>query len=120
MERQEDDRRIPVSAMNGAIVASLQSALTPQLLQWLRDDLLGAAARHRARLAVLDLAGLTGLDRLEYLDIVDTARMLQLMGVRTVLAGTRPGIIAGLSALGADMAALPGACDLESALAYDR
>ena len=58
------------------------------------------------------------MDRVEFENVVDTAKMLKLMGVKTCLVGMRPGIISGLSAVGADMTALHGVCNLEQALEY--
>jgi rsbT antagonist protein RsbS len=118
MDSQQDERRIPISMVNGAIFASLQVTPVPQLMAWLREDLLNMAKQHRSRLALLDLSGIVSMDEQEYTDIIDTAKMLKLMGVQTILVGMRPGIIAGLSAIGADLTVLPGVCDLEQALEY--
>ena len=61
------------------------------------------------------------MDEQEYDDLVATARMLKLLGAGTVLVGLRPGMVAALAALDVDLAALPGARDVEQGLAlpYD-
>ena len=118
MEHQSDEQRIPISMMKGAIFASLQGTLLPHLMLRLRNDLLEMARQHRCSRALLDMAGIETMDRQEFESVIDTAKMLKLMGVETWLVGMRPGIISGLSAVGADMTALHGVCNLEQALEY--
>lgn len=116
MESANEEQRIPVSMMRGAIFVSLQVALRPSLMLALREDMLNMAHLQPCARALLDVSGIHSMDKTEYDGLVDTARMLQLMGVRTFLVGMRPGIISGLSAVGADLSAIHGVCHLEQAL----
>ncbi|WP_422997154.1 STAS domain-containing protein [Undibacterium sp. Ji67W] len=116
MELQSEEQRIPISMMHGAIFASLQVALMPHLMRKLREDLLEMARQHRCSRALLDISGIETMDKGEFDGLIETAKMLRLMGVKTIVVGMRPGIISGLSAVGADMTALPGVCNLEQAL----
>lgn len=109
--------RVPVSMIGKVVFASLQVSPHPQLLHCLRDDLAQRVVQSRATRVLLDLSGLVTLDDHEYAHVLETARMLRLLGARTVLVGMRPGIVAALAALDADLTALPGACDLEQGLA---
>ncbi len=112
-----DETRIPVSMIGQVVFASLQVALRPPLLDWLRTDLSRTVVRSRATRVLLDLSGIVSLDEQEYDHLLATARMLRLLGAGTVLVGMRPGIVAALAALDADLGALPGALDVEQGLA---
>lgn len=112
-----EETRVPVSMIGKVVFASLQIDPHPQLLAWLREDLARRVVQSRATRVLLDLSGLVTLDEHEYAHLVDTARMLKLLGAGTVLVGIRPGIVAALAALDADLSALPGACDVEQGLA---
>lgn len=114
---EADETRIPVSMIGKVVFASLQVALRPQFLTWLREDLSRLVVERRATRVLLDVSGIVSLDEQDYEHLVATARMLQLLGAGTVLVGMRPGIVAALAALDADLSALPGAMDVEQGLA---
>ncbi|MFZ6693084.1 STAS domain-containing protein [Undibacterium sp. SXout20W] len=118
MEQQSQQQGIPISMMQGAIFASLQGVLMRHLMLKLRNDLLEMARKHRCSRALLDMSGIETIDKSEFDGIVDTAKMLKLMGVKTWLVGMRPGIISGLSAVGADITAVQGVCNLKQALEH--
>ena len=111
-----DETRIPVSMIGKVVFASLQVALRPRLLTWLREDLSRLVVARRATRVLLDVSGIVSLDEHEYEHLVATARMLRLLGAGTVLVGMRPGVVVALAALDADLSALPGALDVEQGL----
>lgn len=112
-----EETRVPVSMIGKVVFASLQIDPHPQLLAWLRDDLARRVVQSRASRVLLDLSGLVSLDEEEYAHLIATAGMLKLLGAGTVLVGMRPGIVAALAALDADLSAVPGACDVAQGLA---
>lgn len=114
-----EEIRVPVSMIGKVVFASLQIDPQPQILEWLRDDLARTVVHSRATRVLLDMSGLVALDEHEYAHLVATARMLRLLGAGTVLVGMRPGIVAALAMLDADLSALSGARDLEQGLALD-
>lgn len=118
---QTDETRVPVSMIGKVVFASLQIEPRRQILAWLREDLSRMVVQSRATRVLLDLSGLVSLDEQEYEDLIATARILKLLGAGTVLVGLRPGMVAALAALDVDLAALPGARDVEQGLAlpYD-
>ena len=118
---QTEETRVPVSMIGKVVFASLQIEPRRQILAWLREDLSRMVVQNRAPRVLLDLSGLVSMDEQEYDDLVATARMLTLLGAGTVLVGLRPGMVAALAALDVDLAALPGARDVEQGLAlpYD-
>ncbi len=116
MNSFEDENSCPITLMPHAMLASLQGQLSAELLSSLRKNLLDTAARLHKSKAIIDLTGVTTLAKQDYHYLVETAQMLRLMDVNMILVGMRPGIIAGLSMLGLDLAQIPGDCDLERAL----
>lgn len=118
---QTEETRVPVSMIGKVVFASLQIEPRRQILAWLREDLSRMVVQNRAPRVLLDLSGLVSMDEQEYDDLVATARILKLLGAGTVLVGLRPGMVAALAALDVDLAALPGARDVEQGLAlpYD-
>lgn len=112
-----EETRVPVSMIGKVVFASLQIDPHPQLLAWLREDLARRVVQSRASRVLLDMSGLVTLDPHEYAHIVATASMLKLLGAGTVLVGMRPGTVAALAALDADLSAVPGAADVEQGLA---
>ncbi|MGC3984666.1 MAG: hypothetical protein QM777_07995 [Pseudorhodoferax sp.] len=112
-----EETRVPVSMIGKVVFASLQIDPHPQLLDWLREDLARRVVQSRATRVLLDLSGLVTLDEHEYAHLVTTASMLKLLGAGTVLVGMRPGTVAALAALDADLSAVPGACDVAQGLA---
>lgn len=111
-----EETRVPVSMIGKVVFASLQIDPQPQILAWLREDLSRMVVQRRATRVLLDLSGLVALDEHEYGHLVATARILKLLGAGTVLVGMRPGMVAALAALDADLSALPGARDVEQGL----
>lgn len=111
-----DDNTNTVTQIPQAMLATLQGQLNKEVLQHLRANLLAQAESAYRPKAIIELTGISSMGKHDYLFLLETARMLQIMGVKTILVGMRPGIIAGLSMLGLDLSQIPGECDLERAL----
>ena len=116
MDFANHERRIPVSLVSGAVYASIQLDPEKQIMQWLREDLLELTLKNRASGVVLDVSGITMLDGDAFHHLVDTTRMLQLVGATTIVVGLRPGIVAGLCELNVDLCALHGSSNVTQAL----
>lgn len=116
MIQQSDNSRINVALVRSVLVASLQVEPLPTVLQQLREDLLRAVSQQRTRGVVLDLSGISGLDTDVMAHLQATTAMLKLMGVNSVFAGLRPGIVAALSVLSLDWTALACEIDVDRAL----
>ena len=116
MDFANEERRIPVSMVSGAVYASIQLDPDTILLQWLREDLLSLTIKHSAKGVLLDVSGITILDGESFVQIVNTTQMLKLIGAKTIVVGLRPGIIAGLCALNVALNAIQGANSVTQAL----
>ena len=111
-----EGQRIPVSLLQGALHVPLQGMPDLQMLQQLRMDMAELATQKRCNRAWIELSGVQSLDLEEYESLVSTGKMLAMLGISVVFVGMRPGLIAGLAAVGADLTAFPGAVDLDQAM----
>ena len=68
------------------------------------------------RAVVLELSAVQIMDRIEFAGLRDLAKMLRLLGARTVFVGLRPGIVAWMLANDVDVADLEIRRHLEDAL----
>lgn len=112
-----------VSAFNSiddCLIATLQSNFDEQYLRRLETVVLNALRRgsHRTLIldaTVLELIDVTDFDRMRR--VIDMAR---LMGVETIIVGLKPGVVAGLVELEANIEGLVTTLDMEKALQVAR
>jgi len=92
---------IPIQPVHdGVVVASLQTDLEPSVLAAFQTELLEHITAHRASGVVLDASGVAILDLDDANALLSTLDMAAVMGVRPVLVGLRPGVVAALVELG--------------------
>ncbi|MGI9557398.1 MAG: STAS domain-containing protein [Solirubrobacterales bacterium] len=108
-------RRVPLQVSQDCVVASIQTDLSAELLSSLRIDLLELVRTSRSTAVILDLSGLQIIDREDFEGLRHTMSMAEIMGARPVLCGLRPGVVAALVELGADVDGIEAAGDLDGA-----
>ncbi|ATP27644.1 STAS domain-containing protein [Chromobacterium violaceum] len=111
------EARITLSQIGDALLACVQAELRPALVRQMQSRLLERISGKAVRRVMLDVSEVRFLDLESYQALVDMKRTISLMGASTVLVGLRPGVIQGLSQVGADLGAFRGAISLEQALA---
>jgi rsbT antagonist protein RsbS len=104
---------VPLQLSRGVLVASLQLDLSSSVLEQFRVDLLEFLSRNDASGVLIDVSGIEILDADDFDDLRRTAAMARLMGVRTVIAGLRPGVVSALVDLGVDGQSLETALNLD-------
>ena len=95
----EDERSLSsmsITVASGYLVAHVPSVLQDETIKLLQRDVLDAAYRTGAKGVILDLSGVRILDSFLATGIVNTARMLSVMGVAPVLAGLRREVAASI------------------------
>ena len=92
--------RVPLQLVRGCLVASVQVELTDEVLHQFQQDLLQRIRDTRARVAILDLSGVSILDSSDFESVLRTLRMARLMGATPVVTGLRAGVAAALVELG--------------------
>lgn len=111
-----DVNRIPIIKLYGNLIASIQVALSDQLVQQLQADVTAAIERSSATGLVIDISGIDLMDSYISRAIRDTSLMAKLMGVETVLCGLEPTIAMTLVEMGLDMRGVRSALNLEEAI----
>ncbi len=112
-----DTPRIAMQVSRGVVVASIQVDLDEPVLARFQQDLLGLVHETGARGVILDVSGLELLDSEEFAALRRIIAMVALLGAESVLVGLRPGIVAALVELGADVDGLHAAINLDAAFA---
>ncbi len=115
MESSRGARQVPLQVSRNCIVASIQLDLSDEVLARLRTDLLELIQSSGCDAVIVDVSGVQVIDREEFEGLRRTMSMASVMGARPVLCGLRPGVVAALIELGADVDGIDAAADLDGA-----
>ena len=115
MESSSRGRGIPLQVSRNCVVASIQIDLSDEVLGRLRTDLLQLIQRSGCEAVIMDVSGVQIIDREEFEGLRQTMSMASIMGAAPVLCGLRPGVVASLVELGADVDGIDAAADLDRA-----
>ncbi len=107
--------RIPIQVSRDCVVASIQIDLSEDVLRQFRADFLEMIRQSEASSVILDVSGVDVMDGEDFQAIRDTMHMANLLGVRSVLAGLRPGVVSSLIELGVDTEGFKTALNLDEA-----
>ncbi len=106
---------IPLQISQNCVLASIQIDLTPELLQQLRQDLLGKLYANKADGVIIDVSGLEIIDFTDFTELRNIIDMVAIMGAQTVISGLKPGVISALVDLDADIDGINAALNLDDA-----
>ena len=107
--------RIPIQVSRDCVVASIQIDLSEDVLRQFRADFLEMIRESEASNVILDVSGVEVMDGEDFQAIRNTMHMANLLGVRSVLAGLRPGVVSSLIELGVDTEGFETALNLDEA-----
>jgi anti-anti-sigma factor len=107
---------IPI--LEQVIVLPLVGELDQERAQLLLERLLDGVVTQRARIAILDITGLAMVDTAGAAWLLQAASAVELLGARTILAGTSPETAQALVASGADLSRLHSTIDLRAAVEH--
>ena len=108
---------VPILKQGDVLIASIQSALSDQDLNQLRDHLAGQVGRQRSRGVVIDVTALDVIDSFATRTLRSIAYTAKLRGANTVVVGIQPDVAFAMVQLGLSLDGVPTALDLEEALA---
>ena len=108
-------QRIPLQVARGCVMASIQIALTPEVLRQFRIDLLECVQKSRANGVILDVSGIDILDLDDFNGLRRTMEMAKVMGAWPILSGLKPGVVSALIDLGADPEGVTAVLNLDDA-----
>ncbi|WP_038181486.1 STAS domain-containing protein [Vibrio rhizosphaerae] len=107
---------IAISQLKHALVASIQTDLSADLLTDFCNELLSQISENYIRGVLIDMSDVKTLDRQDIEALIQIALNVQVMGRQCIFVGFRPGIVMGLMSLGVDTSALYCAADLDQGL----
>lgn len=98
------------------LVLPLIGTITQERLKLVRQSVLAATHKRKARLVILDLTGLSMLDTKLALGLIETSKAARLLGAQVALVGIQPKLAHTLTALEIDFHDLQIYADLASAI----
>jgi len=97
-------------------LGTLPRELVPGTLEQFELDLLAKVRQSELVGVVIDLSALELMDLTEFRKLRRVLSMTQMLGPTTIVVGLRPGVVAGLVALGADATGMRTALNVELGL----
>jgi rsbT antagonist protein RsbS len=110
--------RVPILRQDDYLIASIQSELSDQDLDRLRDDLAEQVGECRSRGVIIDATLLDLIDSFATRTLRTIAHMLRLRGAETVIVGIQPAVAMTMVQLGLTFEGIGTALDLEAGLAH--
>jgi anti-anti-sigma factor len=107
---------LPVA--EGVLVLPLIGAIDTQRAALLTETLLKSVYAARPKIVLIDITGLSGVDRFVAGVLLETTRAVRLLGAEPVLVGIQPAMADTLVSLGLDLSSLITTRDVRSGLAY--
>jgi rsbT antagonist protein RsbS len=108
--------KITVIKVRDVLMVTMPSDPDDLTITDLQEQVLNAMEHYEARGLVLDISAVETLDSFFARTVVETSRMVALMGGRTVIAGMRPSVAITATQLGFSLGNVVTALDVDSAL----
>ncbi len=105
--------RVPILRLKDILLTSIQMDLTDEDALQFQTDLLNMAARNETRGTVIDITALNVVDSFMARVLNDTATMLKLLGIDTVITGMQPSVALTLIEMGRELIGVETALNLE-------
>lgn len=115
MEDETSVNNTSISVTNKCLVVNIPSVLQDKTIRLLQQDVLDAVRKTGAKGIVLDLSNVRILDAFLTTGILNTAKMLSVMGATPVLTGIRPEVAASIVYMNIEIKDIACAIDLEDA-----
>jgi len=110
------DGRLVITKLNRAMVATFEGDVDASELRVLVNSLAEAQARQNVDSVVMEVSACEVMDLDEFAELQKAVRTVEWLGLRCVVAGLRPGIVAYIVSSGVELGTLRAALDLELAL----
>ena len=106
---------IPIQLSQNCAIASIQIDLTEAVILEFRKNLLSFVHESGATAVILDVSGVEIMDVDDFHSIKHTISMVKILGAFAVISGLKPGVVASLIELGADIKDIEAALNLDEA-----
>jgi len=110
------DGRLVITRLNQTVVATLEGSIDAGALEATVDSLSESQAWQMADSVVFEVSGCEVMDLDEFAQLQKAVSTVEWLGLRCIVAGLRPGIVAYIVSSGVELGALRTALDLELAL----
>lgn len=110
------DGRLVITRLNRTMVATLEGSIDAGALEALVESMSEFQARHLVDSVVFEVSACEVMDIDEFAQLQKAVRTVEWLGLRSVIAGLRPGIVSYIVSSGAELGELRTALDLELAL----
>lgn len=110
------DGRLVITRLNQSMVATLEGTIDAGELKDLVNSLSEAQARQNIDSVVFEVSACEVMDLDEFVELQKAVRTTEWLGLRCIVAGLRPGIVAYIVSSGLELGTLRTALDLELAL----
>jgi rsbT antagonist protein RsbS len=110
------DNTISVIRVRDTLMVTVPSDPDDSTVSDLQDRVLQAMERHDAKSVVLDISSVETLDSFFAQTVSETARMVTLMGGRTIIVGMRPAVAVTATQIGVTLGGIETALTVERAL----
>ena len=110
------DNTISVIRVRDTLMVTVPSDPDDSTVSELQDRVLQAMERHDAKSVVLDISSVETLDSFFAQTVSETARMVTLMGGRTIIVGMRPAVAVTATQIGVTLGGIETALTVERAL----
>jgi PAS domain S-box-containing protein len=107
---------IPLDA--GVVAMPLIGAIDSTRAQQVIETLLDGVSTHHARVAILDITGVSVVDTQVANALIRAAQAVKLLGARVILTGIRPEVAQTLVGLGVDLTGIITRSSLQAGIAY--
>ena len=118
MSRSSQPHRITMHETQGCLIVPIQEELSQGAAQSIQQQILNRIHEKPVHGVVIDLAGVQIIDSALWTIFINTTRMIEVMGVPSVLTGLNPGAVASIIDLQLDCDAIATAMHLEDAFKY--
>jgi len=108
--------RYVISRIGQTLVVTLEGAAEAGALSAASQVLAEMQTRHSADSVVFEVSGCEMIDLDEFMELQKVVRTMEWLGLRCVIAGLRPGVVAYLATAGIAAGSLRTSLDLELAL----
>lgn len=107
---------ISVVKMRDTLLVTVPAEPDDSTVSALQERVLGAMERHDPKRVVLDISAVETLDSFFARTVSETARMVTLMGGRTIIVGMRPAVAITATQIGVTLSGIETALTVERAL----
>jgi anti-anti-sigma regulatory factor len=112
---KKNDHKISIQVSRKTLIVPIQYELNEQIIANLKIDLFAAIAQYPVKAVIFDMKGIQLIDDVDLSELIKLARMVNFVGLRTVICGLLPGVVATIVLLDINWEDLQIAFDLDDA-----